>query len=177
MSTRQTEDRPTPVTRVQCGAKLAGDIRSRWPWIEASVWTKRMLAALENGVRGGKWYSLMDKVYSLDNLKSAFASVKANKGSPGVDHQTVEMFEARLEEHLRRLAELLRSGQYRPQPIKRVWIPKPGTKEKRPLGAPTVRDRVVQAALRNVLEPIFEQDFADMSYGFRPGSGCKDALR
>jgi RNA-directed DNA polymerase len=136
-----------------------------------------MLAALENGVKGGKWYSLMDKVYCLDNLKSAFALVKANKGSPGVDHQTVEMFEARLEENLHRLAELLRSGQYRPQPIKRVWIPKPGTTEKRPLGVPTVRDRVVQAALRTVLEPIFEKDFAAMSYGFRPGCGCKDALR
>jgi RNA-directed DNA polymerase len=136
-----------------------------------------MLAALENGVRGGKWYSLMDKVYSLENLRSAFALVKANKGSPGVDHQTIEMFEARLEDNLCRLAESLRSGAYRPQAIKRVWIPKPGTSEKRPLGIPTVRDRVVQAAIRNVLEPIFEKDFAAMSYGFRPGRGCKDALR
>lgn len=177
MKDRQTEDRPTTVSRVQRGTKLAGDIRSRWPWVEPSVWTERMLATLENGVRGGKWYSLMDKVYCLDNLKSAFALVKANKGGPGVDHQTVEMFEARLEENLHRLAELLRSGQYRPQPIKRVWIPKPGTREKRPLGVPTVRDRVVQAALRTVLEPIFEKDFAVMSYGFRPGCGCKDALR
>jgi RNA-directed DNA polymerase len=171
---RQTEDRPTTVPQE---AKLAGDIRSRWPWVEPSVWTERMLAALENGVRGGRWYSLMDKVYCLDNLKSAFTLVKANKGSPGVDHQTIAMFEARLEENLCRLAELLRSGRYRPQPIKRVWIPKPGTTEKRPLGVPTVRDRVVQAALRTVLEPIFEKDFADMSYGFRPGYGCKDALR
>jgi len=136
-----------------------------------------MLTALENGVRGGRWHSLMDKVYSPANLNSAFATVKANKGSPGVDHQTIEMFEARLEENLSRLAESLRSGTYRPQAIKRVWIPKPETSEKRPLGIPTVRDRVVQAALRTVLEPIFEKGFAAHSYGFRPGRGCKDALR
>lgn len=136
-----------------------------------------MLTALENGVRGGRWYSLMDKVSSLGNLRAAFAMVKANKGSPGIDYQTIEMFESRLEEHLGHLAEALRSGTYRPQAIRRVWIPKPGTREKRPLGIPTVRDRVVQAALRNVLEPIFEKDFAPHSYGFRPGRGCKDALR
>jgi RNA-directed DNA polymerase len=136
-----------------------------------------MWTALEHGVKGGKWYSLMDKVYSVSNLRAAFAAVKANKGSPGVDHETIEMFETRLEENVCRIAEALRSGRYRPQAIKRVWIPKPGTKEKRPLGIPTVRDRVVQAALRNVLEPIFERDFAEHSYGFRPGRGCKDALR
>ena len=136
-----------------------------------------MLAALENGVRGGKWYSLMDKVHSLANLRSAFASVKANKGAPGVDHETIEMYEARLEENLGHLAEALRSGTYRPRAIRRVWIAKPGASEKRPLGIPTVRDRVVQAAIRNVLEPIFERDFAAHSYGFRPGRGCKDALR
>lgn len=174
MKDGQTEDR---LATVPLEAKLAGDIRSRWPWVEPNVWTERMLTALENGVKGGKWYSLMDKVSSLANLKSAFAMVKANKGSPGVDHQTIKMFEARLEDNLSRLAESLRTGTYRPQAIKRVWIPKPGTMEKRPLGIPTVRDRVVQAALRNVLEPIFEKDFAPHSYGFRPGCGCKDALR
>jgi len=171
---RQTEARPTTVP---AQAKLAGDIRSRWPWVEPNVWTERMLTALENGVKGGKWYSLMDKVSSPTNLKSAFARVKANKGSPGVDHQTIKMFEARLEDNLGHLAENLRTGTHRPQAIKRVWIPKPGTSEKRPLGIPTVRDRVVQAALRNALEPIFDKDFALHSYGFRPGCGCKDALR
>ena len=174
MSTRQTDKQPAPVPSE---AKPAGEIRDRWSWVEPGVWTERMLTALETGVRGGKWYSLMDKVHSLGNLRSAFASVKANKGSPGVDHQTIEMFEARLEDALCHLAETLRSGTYRPQAIQRVWIPKPGTSEKRPLGIPTVRDRVVQAAMRNVLEPIFEQDFAAHSYGFRPGRGCKDALR
>jgi RNA-directed DNA polymerase len=82
-----------------------------------------------------------------------------------------------LEENLGKLSQMLKEGTYRPQAIKRVWIPKPGSKEKRPLGIPTVRDRVVQAALLNVLEPIFERGFAEQSYGFRPNRGCKDALR
>jgi RNA-directed DNA polymerase len=136
-----------------------------------------MLTALEEGVKGGAWYSLMDKVYSPQNLRAAFEAVKANKGSGGVDHTTIEMFEQRLEENLTHLAESLQDGTYRPQAIKRAWIPKPGSSEKRPLGIPTVRDRVAQAALRHVMEPIFERDFAEHSYGFRPGRGCKDALR
>ncbi|MGO9120669.1 MAG: group II intron reverse transcriptase/maturase [Desulfomonilaceae bacterium] len=177
MPDRQPEEQPTPVSCAQRGTKPAGKIRDRWSWVEPSVWTNRMLTALENGVRGGKWYSLMDKVCSPGNLRAAFAKVKANGGSPGIDRVPIEMFETRLEDHLGRMAETLRAGTYRPQAIERVWIPKPGTKEKRPLGIPTVRDRVVQAALRNVLEPIFEKDFAAPSYGFRPGRGCKDALR
>jgi RNA-directed DNA polymerase len=136
-----------------------------------------MLAALEHGVKGGKWFSLIDKVYSAKNLRSAFAEVKANRGVAGVDHQTLAMFEAHLDENLGHLAESLRAGTYRPAAIRRVYVPKPGTKEQRPLGIPTVRDRVAQAAVRHVLEPIFERDFAAHSYGFRPGRGCKDALR
>src|SRR5207253_8522408 len=102
----------------------------------------------------------------------------ANGGAPGVDHQTIEMFEARLEENLEQISESLKGGSYRPQPVKRVWIPKgPDSHEQRPLGIPTVRDRVVQTAVRHVMEPIFERDFAAHSYGFRPGRGCKDALR
>jgi RNA-directed DNA polymerase len=136
-----------------------------------------MLTALEVGVQGGKWYSLIDKVSSASNLKSAFTQVKRNKGSAGVDRVTIGMFEAHLEENLRRLSETLKEGSYRPQAIRRVWIPKPGSAEKRPLGIPTVRDRVVQTALRNVLEPIFERNFAAQSYGFRPKRGAKGALR
>lgn len=136
-----------------------------------------MLTALVEGVKGGKWYSLMDKIRAERTLQRAFARVKANDGSSGVDHVTVEMFESELDDNLRRLAEVLRTGAYRPQAIRRVHIPKPGSREKRPLGIPTVRDRVVQTALRMVLEPIFERDFAVQSYGFRPGRGCKDALR
>jgi len=136
-----------------------------------------MLTALEQGVKGGKWFSLMDKVYAVRNLEAAFTKVRRNRGSAGVDHQTVEAFEMRREENLARLHAMLKEGQYAPQSVKRTWIPKPGSAEKRPLGIPTVRDRVAQTALRNVLEPIFEREFAEHSYGFRPGRGCKDALR
>jgi RNA-directed DNA polymerase len=136
-----------------------------------------MLTALEEGVKGGKWYSLIDKVGSLRNLRSAFAQVKRNRGSAGVDRTTIGMFEAHLEENLKRLSESLNKGEYGPQAVRRVWIDKPGSREKRPLGIPTVRDRVVQTALRHVLEPIFDRDFAAQSYGFRPERGSKDALR
>jgi RNA-directed DNA polymerase len=174
MKDRQSNEHPPPVS---VETKPGGDIQDRWSWVESSVWTDRMLTALETGVKGGKWYSLMDKIYSIRNLRSAFASVKANRGAAGVDRVTIKQFEEALEGNLGRLAQALQNGSYRPQPIKRVWIPKPGTKEKRPLGIPTVRDRVVQAAVRQVLEPVFERDFAEHSYGFRPGRSCKDALR
>jgi RNA-directed DNA polymerase len=136
-----------------------------------------MLTALEEGVKGHKWYSLMDKVYALPNLRAAFKKVKRNGGAAGVDHQTIAMYEHRLEENLERLSQTLKEGKYRPQAVRRVWIPKLGSHEKRPLGIPTVQDRVVQAALLHVMEPIFERDFAEQSYGFRPNRGCKDALR
>jgi RNA-directed DNA polymerase len=136
-----------------------------------------MLKALEEGVKGGKWHSLIDKVYSEKNLRAAFERVKRNKGSAGVDHVSVEAFDKRLDANIEALQRLLKDGTYRPQAVKRCWIPKPGSREKRPLGVPTVRDRVVQTALRNVLEPIFERDFAQHSYGFRPNRSCKDALR
>ncbi len=136
-----------------------------------------MLTALERGVKGGVWFSLIDKVYAPGNRQAAFAKVKANRGGAGVDHQTIAMFESRLEANLERLSCELREGAYRRQAIRRTWIPKPGSPELRPLGIPTVRDRVAQTALRHVLEPIFERDFAVHSYGFRPHRGCKDALR
>lgn len=172
-------DRPTEhtPTTVPTDASPAGEIRDRWFWVEPDVWTDRMLTALENGVKGGKWHALIDKVYSRKNLLAAFSKVQANRGKPGVDHITIEMFADRLDDNLEHLSQDLRTGRYRPQAIRRVWIPKPGRQEKRPLGIPTVRDRVVQTALLNVLEPIFERDFAPHSYGFRPGKGCKDALR
>jgi len=173
---RDRESEATPAG-VPARAIQAGDTQDRWSWVEPSVWTERMLTALEAGVKGGKWYSLIDKVSSLRNLRSAFADVKRNRGSAGVDRVTIGMFEAHLEENLQRLSESLKEGNYQPQAVRRVWIPKPGSREKRPLGIPTVRDRVVQAAVRHVLEPIFERDFAAQSYGFRPGRGAKDALR
>lgn len=153
------------------------EILEGWLWVEPTIWTTRMLTALEQGVKGGKWFSLIDKVYTFPALEAAFRKVEANKGAAGVDHVTIEMFADHLDVNLRRLVEQLRDGTYRPQLIRRTWIPKPGSSEKRPLGIPTVRDRVVQAALRAAIEPIFERDFAQHSYGFRPERGAKDALR
>jgi RNA-directed DNA polymerase len=145
--------------------------------VERSIWTDNMLAALETGVKGGVWFSLIDKVYRPSTLNAAWLKVKANKGSAGSDHQSIEDFERNLKDNLDRLYHELQDGSYRPRPILRVHIDKPGSKDKRPLGIPCVRDRVVQAALRLVIEPIFEKEFVQGSYGFRPGRGCKDALR
>ena len=152
-------------------------LSQRWPWVKRSIWTDRMLRSLERGIEGGKWFALMDKVYRIANLQSAFNQVWSNGGSAGIDGQSVKAFEAQEEQQLQQLSQELKSGTYRPRAVKRVWIPKAGSNEKRPLGIPVVRDRVVQTALRNVIEPIFERDFAEQSYGFRPRRGTKDALR
>jgi RNA-directed DNA polymerase len=130
-----------------------------------------MVSALENGVKGGLWYSLMDKVYAPDTLKAAWHRVRANGGAAGVDGQSLERFAARAELYLSELATALREGTYRPQPVKRVDIPK-GDGKTRPLGIPTVKDRVVQTAVKFVLEPIFEATFCPTSCGFRPGSAA-----
>ncbi|RPJ09846.1 MAG: group II intron reverse transcriptase/maturase [Deltaproteobacteria bacterium] len=136
-----------------------------------------MLEALEQGVKGGVWFSLIDKVYRPETLRRAWLRVKANKGGAGTDHQSIEGFERDLERNLHKLHEELRTGSYQPRPILRTYIEKPGSRDKRPLGIPCVRDRVVQSALRFVVEPIFERIFHPRSYGFRPERGCKDALR
>jgi RNA-directed DNA polymerase len=157
-------------------ATQGGEAARDFSWAEASVWTKRMLLALGNGVKGGKWYALMDKVVALETLKAAWTKVEANKGAAGVDGQSIERFAAKADEYLVELSTALREGSYRPQAVKRVEIPK-GEGKTRPLGIPTVKDRIVQQAVRLVIEPIFEAGFRDGSYGFRPGRGCHDALR
>jgi len=174
---RRTEEALAVVSATTKQARENQERRARWSWVEPAVWTDRMLAALETGVQGGQWFSLIDKVYSLPNLRSAFARVKANDGAAGVDQETVKAFASHEEANLEKLGGLLRAGKYRPQAVRRAWINKLGGKQKRPLGIPTVRDRVVQGAVRQVIEPIFERDFAEHSYGFRPQRGCKDALR
>jgi RNA-directed DNA polymerase len=136
-----------------------------------------MLTALIQGVKGEKWFALYDKVFAERNLLAAFQQVASKGGAPGVDHVTTHEFERQVPENIWQLSDALKEGTYQPQAIRRVHIPKPGTNETRPLGIPTVRDRIVQAAVVNVIEPIFEKDFAEQSYGFRPGRGCKDALR
>jgi RNA-directed DNA polymerase len=158
-------------------AKQDGEVYARWAWTEPAVWTERMLTALAKSVKGGVWYSLIDKVSAKRNLRAAAAKVVTNHGAPGVDHVTVEAFHADLDTNVAKLAQALHDGSFEPQAIRRTYIPKPGSNEQRPLGIPTVRDRVVQGAVRHVLEPIFEREFAEHSYGFRPGRGCKDALR
>jgi len=169
------ENRPAPVAATPT---QAGEARDPWWWVERAVWTERMLTRLTDRELANRvWFTLVDKTYAPVNLGSAFQKVWANGGSAGADKQTVAHFARQAETELTRLHELLRDGTYRPQPVRRAWIPKPGSKEKRPLGIPAVRDRIVQAALRHVLEPIFETEFAGNSYGFRPGRGAKDALR
>jgi RNA-directed DNA polymerase len=150
--------------------------RRQWWWAEATIWTERMVSALVNGVRGGKWYSLMDKVVRPTTLDAAWRKVARNLGSAGVDGQSIERFAAQAERYLQELQHSLEDGSYRPHPVKRVEIPK-GDGRTRPLGIPTVTDRIVQTALKMVIEPIFETQFRPGSYGFRPGRSCKDALR
>jgi len=175
------QGKPTAVPRAT-EAQQAGEItprqasRLRWPWVEVSIWTDRMLAALETQVTGGVWFRLIDKVFNPKNLWSAWAKSARNKGSPGVDGITIERYEKDAEANVQRLSEELRTGTYQPKAIRRTYVPKPDGKM-RPLGIPTVSDRIVQGAVRHVIEPIFEKEFAAHSYGFRPRRGCKDALR
>lgn len=171
-SNRQSICYVSPVYR-RGGTKQGAKTRS---WVEASIWTERMLAALENGVKGGKWFSLIDKVTRLRTLEIAWQKVAANRGSAGVDGQSVKRFGHRATEYLQELSQALKSGSYRPEPVKRVEIPK-GPGKTRPLGIPVVKDRIVQTAVKMAIEPIFEKEFEESSYGFRPQRGCKDALR
>jgi len=157
-------------------AKQTEDTPNQWEWVDRAIWTERMLAALGNGVKGSKWFSLIDKVYRHSTLQAAWQQVKANKGAAGIDRQSIEGFAANELAYLSELAKDLEQGNYHPQAVRRVEIPKAGGKT-RPLGIPTVKDRVVQTAVKRVIEPILEKEFLPMSYGFRPGRSCKDALR
>ena len=169
-----SEQQPATVsTTKQAGEAPTG----KWEWVERTVWTDRMLEALDKGVKGGVWFSLIDKVYRPRVLAAAWQHVKVKGRAVGSDHQSLEQFEGKLESNLAKLETELNTGTYQPRPIRRTHIPKPGSSEKRPLGIPAVRDKVVQTALKMVIEPIFEQEFIDTSFGFRPGMGCKDALR
>ena len=170
------QENPGSVEETKQGRDATGgECRDLW-WAEASIWTDRMVSALGNGVRGGKWFSLIDKVIRPSTLAIAWQHVRRNKGAAGVDGQSVERFLQQSERYLQELHTNLKDGSYQPSPVKRVEIPK-GDGRTRPLGIPTVKDRIVQAALKMVIEPIFEVQFRPGSYGFRPGRRCKDALR
>ena len=176
---KRREHQPTKVLRTETvpfAATPGGAAPSVRDWANPCVWTDRMLATLETGVRGGRWHTLIDKVFAERNLYLSISQVVGKAGAAGVDHISTAQFEARRTEELARLAEDLRTDNYRPQAVRRTWIPKPGSNEQRPLGIPTVRDRVVQTALLHVLEPIFDNTFSETSYGFRHGRGCHQAL-
>ena len=158
-------------------AKQGREVPPQWEWTEAAVWTERMLATLEGGIKGGKWYSLDDKVWKMENLQRAVEKVAAGKSPKKTDGRKCRSYAEQSAQRLPQLQRRLQEGSYEPKPAQRIWIPKLGSKELRPLGVPPVENRVVAMALRNVLEPIFEHTFAEDSYGFRPGRGAKDALR
>ena len=124
-----------------------------------------------------KAHSLISQVYDMRNLRQAWEKVKANKGSGGVDGMTIVQFNANRDGYLETLHRWLKDGSYRPRPVKRVEIEKPGSKATRPLGVPTVMDRVCQQAVVQILEPIFEPTFSEGSFGFRPGRSAHQALR
>ena len=122
-----------------------------------------------------RYYSIIDKVYRLSNLHEAWDAVKANKGSAGIDGETILWFETQLNQNLVEIQRLLKENRYKAQPVLRHYIPK-GDGSKRPLGIPTVRDRVVQQAVRQMIEPLFERNFYRHSYGFRKGRSQHQAL-
>jgi retron-type reverse transcriptase len=135
---------------------------------------KLWAAAKRSGNR--RFHALMDRIYRMDVLWEAWSRVRANGGAPGLDGKTIQAIEEQgVEEFLKEIQEDLKAGDYWPPPVRRQYIPKPDGK-KRPLGIPTVRDRVVQAAVKLVIEPIFEADFEECSFGFRPGRSATDAL-
>src|SRR5438552_13791979 len=118
-------------------AKQGREVPPQWVWTEASVWTERMLATLARGIKGGKWYSLMDKVWKMENLQSAMEKVVENNGAAGVDGQKAKEYLLECPQRLLEVQAWLKAGDYWPKPVKRVWIPKLGSKELRPLGVPT----------------------------------------
>ena len=155
--------------------KAKWDRRFKWEWAEASIWTDAMLTALENGVKGDKWFSLVDKAYRSSTLEAAWQKVRANKGAAGVDTVTIDRFEKNKVQYLKELGQEIKEGTYQPKAVKRVYIPK-GQGKMRPLGIPSVKDRIAQQAVKMTLEPIFEKEFLNMSYGFRPKRGAQMAI-
>ena len=138
----------------------------------------RRLADWINPTGARKVHSLVDKVYQPKNLEMAWEKVKANRGSGGVDGQSLEGFAAQLDQQLDRLHGELKEDVYQPQPVRQVQIPKVGKPgEFRTLGIPTILDRVCQQALLNRLEPIFEPVFDEANFGYRRGRSTKDAMR
>jgi RNA-directed DNA polymerase len=174
-----TENKPASVGRKGHSPtfpKQAGEAQDTQDWVERTVWTERMLERLAASQEQTVWYSLWDKVWNPANLDQAILRVIMNKGGAGVDGYRTEQLAKDWTRQREGLAAELQKGTYQPKPVRRAWIPKLGSHELRPLGIPAVRDRVVQTALRAVMEPIFEREFAEQSYGFRPKRGALEAL-
>jgi RNA-directed DNA polymerase len=165
----------TEVKPITDAEKILWERRIKWKWAEASIWTDPMLAALENGVKGRKWFSIIDKVYRPSVLFNAWKKVRANKGAAGIDKIGVKKFEANLGKYLAELEQEIKEGTYKPPGVRRVYIPKEKGKV-RPLAIPTVKDRIAQQAVKAAIEPIFENEFLSTSYGFRPLIGAKQAI-
>ncbi len=179
MKEPDTENKPASVERRGLSPtfpKQAGEAQSIKDWAERSVWTERMLERLAQSQEQTVWYSLWDKVCHPANLDQAILRVVLNQGGAGMDGYRTEQLAKDWAQQSALLAAELKDGSYQPKPARRAWIPKLGSHELRPLGIPAVRDRVVQTALRAVIEPIFERDFAEQSYGFRPKRGALEAL-
>jgi RNA-directed DNA polymerase len=144
--------------------------------IQSENYSERYRAAKADP--GRRFHALYDKVYRRDVLERAWELVRANHGAAGIDRQTIaDVEQYGITKLLDELAADLKDGSYRPWPARRVFIPKPGSSERRPLSIPRVRDRVVQTALKTVIEPIFEADMLECSYGFRPRRSQHDALQ
>ena len=156
------------LAKVSSGERRYADCRNGSS-IEAICWR------LVRKERKKKYHSLIDKVWNWRNLNEAWEKVKQNRGAGGIDEVSIEEFEWNLEQNLNEIQRLLKQGRYKPKPVKRVYIPKPDGRQ-RPLGIPTIRDRVVQQALKKVIEPIFESEFLDSSFGYRPGKSAKQAI-
>jgi RNA-directed DNA polymerase len=178
---QQQTGQPTPPEVPEKATRSGSSRGLQWGTLRLShdsahVWTERMLAALERGNDGRQWHTLIDKVFSPKTLGLAFASVTGKDRGAGIDGITTKAMREREAEEVTTIARLLQEDRYAPSPVRRVWIDKPGSRDKRPLGIPTVRDRIVQQALRATIEPIFEQSFSDKSYGFRPGRSAQAAV-
>ena len=151
-------------------ANIANNIKDKVRKLQVKLY----LSAKESKKR--RYHALYDKIYRMDILQRAWKEVRENAGSAGVDKETIQKVEEMgVEQVLEELAEQLRGGKYQPLPVKRVEIPKDNGK-KRPLGILTVRDRIVQAAVKIVIEPIFEADFKESSHGFRPKRNAHQAI-
>jgi len=149
--------------------RVAGGTRERKGW-------ERQASAAGTEKTRPKVEDLLEEVLRRENLMKALARVRSNGGAPGIDGMTVEALTPYLKENWPRIREKLLGGTYRPAPVRRVTIPKPDGKGTRPLGIPTVLDRLIQQAVLQVLTPVFDPHFCESSYGFRPGRGCHDAV-